>query len=106
LLRKLLDRERFTFYPKQVKAAAWYELGVTPTLDRIFDGLPLIKKQVRSQGDRAGDAQKSVSTGRGRPPRCVDTIRARRRGRSSTSSGEHHYRPFLIASRLTFTVNV
>jgi hypothetical protein len=44
LLRKLIDRERFTFYPKQGKAAAWYEMGVTPTLDRFFDGLPLIRK--------------------------------------------------------------
>ena len=43
LLRKLLDRQRFVFYPQSKGAACWYELGVTPTLDKFFGALPLLK---------------------------------------------------------------
>lgn len=44
LLRKLLDRERFVFYPQGKGAARWYDLGVTPTLDRFFAAVPMLKK--------------------------------------------------------------
>ncbi len=45
LLRKMLDREhRFVFYPKREGAARWYELGVTPTLDRFLASMPMLKK--------------------------------------------------------------
>ena len=33
LLRKLLDRERFVFYPMAEGQVRWYDIGVTPTLD-------------------------------------------------------------------------
>jgi len=29
-------------------AARWYDLGVTPTLDRFFGALPMLKKAVAS----------------------------------------------------------
>jgi hypothetical protein len=44
LLRKLLGQGRFVFYPKGTAEKGWYDLGVTPTLDRFFHGLPLLKK--------------------------------------------------------------
>ena len=44
LLRKLLDRERFVFYPKGRGNNRWYELGVTPTLERFFNAVPMLKK--------------------------------------------------------------
>ena len=50
LLRKVLDRERFVFYPKADGEERWYDLGVKPTLDRFFSALPmpLLKKAVAS----------------------------------------------------------
>ena len=45
LLRKVLDRERFVFYPQRQGAERWYDLGVTPTLDRFFfAAVPMLKK--------------------------------------------------------------
>ena len=44
LLRKLLDRERFVFYPQARGAERWYDVGVRPTLDRFFGAVPLLKK--------------------------------------------------------------
>ena len=44
LLRKLLDRERFVFYPMGKGATRWYDIGVTPTLEKFFAGVPLLKK--------------------------------------------------------------
>ena len=44
LLRKVLDRQRFVFYPMGKGASRWYDLGVTPTLDRFFAGVPMLKK--------------------------------------------------------------
>jgi hypothetical protein len=35
------------FYPTKGKGGArWYDLGVTPTLDRFFGGLPRLEKAV------------------------------------------------------------
>ena len=48
LLRKVLDRERFVFYPQSMGAERWYDLGVMPTLDRFFAAVPLLKKAVAS----------------------------------------------------------
>jgi DNA invertase Pin-like site-specific DNA recombinase len=48
LLRKVLDRERFVFYPMGSGRARWYDLGVTPTLDRFFGAVPALKKAVAS----------------------------------------------------------
>ena len=48
LLRKVLDRQRFVFYPKRKGAERWYDLGVTPTLDRFFADVPMLKKAVAS----------------------------------------------------------
>jgi hypothetical protein len=48
LLRKLLDRERFVFYPMAKGKARWYDLGVTPTLERFFGAVPMLKKAVAS----------------------------------------------------------
>lgn len=48
LVRKLLDRERFVFYPQSSGAERWYELGVTATLDRFFGSVPALKKAVAS----------------------------------------------------------
>ena len=48
LLRKVLDRERFVFYPKAEGEERWYEVGVTPTLDRFFGALPMLKEAVAS----------------------------------------------------------
>ncbi|MCZ6918505.1 MAG: recombinase family protein, partial [Gemmatimonadetes bacterium] len=48
LLRKLLDRERFVFYPMARGTARWYDLGVTPTLERFFGAVPQLKKAVAS----------------------------------------------------------
>jgi hypothetical protein len=50
-LRKLLDRGRFTFYPMGEGENRWYELGVTPSLDRFFCSLPALKKPSRPQRD-------------------------------------------------------
>jgi hypothetical protein len=46
LLRKVLDRQRFVFYPKGRGADRWYDLGVTPTptLDRFLAAVPMLKK--------------------------------------------------------------
>jgi hypothetical protein len=49
LLAKLLDRERFVFYPQAKGKARWYELGVTPTLDRFLAAVPGCKKGWRPQ---------------------------------------------------------
>jgi hypothetical protein len=43
-LRKLLDRERFVFYPMKKGATRWYEIGVTPSLEKFFAGLPGLRK--------------------------------------------------------------
>ena len=48
LLRKLLDRERFVFYPMGRGKARWYDLGVTPALDRFFGAVPMLKKAMAS----------------------------------------------------------
>ncbi len=48
LLRKLLDRQRFVFYPMAKGKARWYDLGVTPTLDRFFGAVPQLEKAVAS----------------------------------------------------------
>ena len=48
LLRKLLDRERFVFYPMAQGKARWYDLGVTSTLDRFFGAVPQLEKAVAS----------------------------------------------------------
>jgi hypothetical protein len=48
LLRKLLDRQRVVFYPKGNADRGWYEIGITPSLDRFFDNLPVLKKAVAS----------------------------------------------------------
>lgn len=48
LLRKLLDRQRVVFYPKGTADRGWYNLGITPSLDKFFDGLPVLKKAVAS----------------------------------------------------------
>ena len=47
-LRKLLDRERFVFYVEGTGDARYYELGVTPTLDKFFAAVPSLKKAVAS----------------------------------------------------------
>lgn len=47
LLRKVLDRERFVFYPQAEGATRWYDIGVTPRLYRFFAAVPLLKKPVR-----------------------------------------------------------
>jgi hypothetical protein len=52
LLRKLLGGERFTIYPKGTAHRGWYEIGVRPTLDKFFDGLPILKKLIRPQRER------------------------------------------------------
>ena len=36
------------FYPKGTADRGWYDLGVTPSLDKFFDGLPVLKKAVAS----------------------------------------------------------
>ena len=48
LLRKVLDRERFVFHPMAAGQRRWYDLGVTPTLDRFFGALPILKKALAS----------------------------------------------------------
>lgn len=48
LLRKLLDRQRFVFYPMGRGKARWYDLAVTPTLERFFAAMPMLKKAVAS----------------------------------------------------------
>jgi site-specific DNA recombinase len=49
LLRKLLDRDsRFVFYPVTDLGERWYELGVTPSLDRFLGAVPSLKKAVAS----------------------------------------------------------
>ena len=48
LLRKLLDRQRFVFYPMVRGKARWYDLGVTPTLDPFFGAVSQLEKAVAS----------------------------------------------------------
>ena len=43
-LWKLLDCQRFVFYPRAEGAERWYELGVRPTLERFFAAVPALKK--------------------------------------------------------------
>ena len=51
LLRKLLDRDtRFVFYPLADGNERWYELGVTPSLDKFLGAVPSLKKAVASPG--------------------------------------------------------
>lgn len=47
-LRKLLDRERFVFYPKGRGDNRWYELAVKPSLERFFGAVPTLKKAMAS----------------------------------------------------------
>jgi hypothetical protein len=49
LLRKLLDRDtRFVFYPMADAGERWYELGVTPSMDKFPGAGPTLKKVVTS----------------------------------------------------------
>jgi hypothetical protein len=36
----VLDRSRFTFYPMGKGRDRWYDLGVTPSLEKFFGALP------------------------------------------------------------------
>ena len=42
-IRREAMRERFVFYPKAKGRERWYDLGVTPTLDRFFGAIPQLK---------------------------------------------------------------
>jgi site-specific DNA recombinase len=47
-VRKLLDRERFVFYPMGSGRDRWYEIGVAPSLGRFFGSLSTLKKALAS----------------------------------------------------------
>ena len=48
LLRKLLDRERFVFYPKAGRSERWYDVAVRASLDRFVGAIEPLKKAVAS----------------------------------------------------------
>jgi site-specific DNA recombinase len=48
LLRKVLDRQRFVFYPQQQGDERYYEIGVTPSLERFLQSVPRLKEAVAS----------------------------------------------------------
>lgn len=52
LLRKLLDQSRFVFYPKADDRERWYELGVTPSLQKFFEAVPAFSKTMASPTGR------------------------------------------------------
>jgi hypothetical protein len=47
-IRKLLLGERFIFQQRQRGSDRWYELSVTPTLEKFFGAVPTLKKAVAS----------------------------------------------------------
>jgi hypothetical protein len=49
LLAKLLDRDtRFVFYPMADGNERWYEMTVTPSLDKLLGAVPTLRKAVAS----------------------------------------------------------
>jgi hypothetical protein len=44
LLAKLLGGSRVTFYPIQSGAKRWYEVGATPSLEKLLTAVPSLKK--------------------------------------------------------------
>jgi len=53
LLRKLLDRERFVFSPKRQGVERWYEVSVTPSVERFLGTIEPLKKAVASPSGNA-----------------------------------------------------
>ena len=47
-MRKLLGESRFVFYSNAHGRERWYELGVTPSLQKFFEAVPSFGKALAS----------------------------------------------------------